>query len=507
MTEAPCPPDVGTVLAGRYRLLELLGKHESGSTTVWRAEDDILARPVTVKVWVPGDGLTGSAFIDAAVSTGRVCHAGLASVYDAAEVDGTAYVVSEWVDGTTLAALINRVGPLDAHRAARIVGQVADAVASAHALGIAHGSLHPSNVLVTMDDTVKVTDIGGTVQATPTEDIRHLGALLYATLTGRWPLGEEAVSLPPAPTSLGVALAPHRVRAGIPDDLDQLAMTALTTPEQLTGEEFTRAIGPVPSPLAALPDQFYGPPDPVGGPYPDQYGDQYTRYTSPYADGYGEPPPPRRSWRRAMMFLAVALILAGGGWLLGVTVMGFNDLNPVKNASGPKPPPSPTHAATKNITVNDVNVLDPTGDDTGASKNLANLHDGDQTTLWKTDGYTKPDFGHQMKGMALVFDLGSPTSVKKITITSLAPGASVQLFASDTPETLAGDSPETKAPVGTPLAINDNVGDGATDLVLPQAKRYRYWTLWFTKAGPGTGKDADPHFTYRLMIGEVRFGG
>lgn len=499
MTEAPCPPDVGTVLAGRYRLLELLGKHESGSTTVWRAEDDILTRPVTVKVWVPGDGLTGSAFIDAAVSTGRVCHPGLASVYDAAEVDGTAYVVSEWVDGTTLAALINRVGPLDAHRAARIVGQVADAVASAHALGIAHGSLHPSNVLVTMDDTVKVTDIGGTVQATPAEDIRHLGALLYAALTGRWPLGEEAVSLPPAPTSLGVALAPHRVRAGIPDDLDKLAMTALTSPERLTGEEFTRAIGPVPSPLAALPEPFYGTPDPVGAPYPDHYGDRYDQYASPYADGYGEPSPPRRSWRRALVFAAVVLILAGGGWLLGVTVMGFNDLNPVKSASGPKPPASPSHSVAKNITVANVTVLDPDGDDTGGPKNLNYLHDGDDASLWKSDGYTKPQFGNEKKGMGLVFDLNSPTSVKKVTIVSPAPGASVQLF--------AGDTPETQAPVGTPLASNDNLGDGATDLVLPQAKRYRYWTLWFTQAGEGTGKDADAHFKYRLMIGEVTFGG
>jgi hypothetical protein len=489
---------VGTVLAGRYRLLELLGKHESGSTTVWRAEDDILARPVTVKVWVPGDGLTGSAFIDAAVSTGRVCHSGLASVYDAAEVDGTAYVVSEWVDGTTLAALVNRVGPLDAHRAARIVGQVADAVASAHALGIAHGSLHPSNVLVTMDDTVKVTDIGGTVQATPTEDVRHLGALLYATLTGRWPLADEAVSLPPAPTSLGVALAPHRVRAGIPDDLDQLAMTALTTPEQLTGEEFTRAIGPVPSPLAALPDQFYGPPDPVGGPYRDHYGDQYSQYTSPYADGYGEPPPPRRSWRRVLVFVAVVLILAGGGWLLGVTVMGFHNLNPVKNASGPKNPGTATHQATKTVSVNQADLLDPDGADGSAKKNLNYLFDGDSGSVWKTEGYTKPQFGNLKKGMGVTFDLGSPNSVKKVTIVSPAPGASVQLF--------AGDSPETEAPVGTPLATSDSTTD-TTDLVLPQAKRYRYWTLWFTSAGKGTGGEADPKFSYKLMIGEVTFSG
>lgn len=494
MTEAHCPPDVGTVLAGRYRLLELLGKHESGSTTVWRAEDDILTRPVTVKVWVPGDGLTGSAFIDAAVATGRVCHPGLASVYDAAEVDGTAYVVSEWVDGTTLAALLNRVGALDGHRAARIVGQVAEAVASAHALGIAHGSLHPSNVLVTMDDTVKVTDIGGTGQATPADDIRHLGALLYATLTGRWPLPEEAVGLPPAPSSLGVALAPHRVRAGIPDDLDQLAMTALTTPEQLTGEEFTRAIGPVPSPMAALPDQFYGSPDPAGSSYPDQY----TQYTSPYALGYSEPPPPRRSWRRVLVLVAVVLILSGGGWLFGVTVMGMNDLNPVKNASGPKNPGTSTHQTTKNVNISQASLLDPDGDDGSARKNLNNLFDGDQESIWKTEGYRRPQFGGLKKGMGVVFDLGTPTSVKKLTIVSPAPGASVRVYASD--------SPQTGAPTGTPLVTNDSLGD-TTELVLPEAKRYQYWTVWFTSAGKGTGDEADGQFPYKLMIGEVTFSG
>jgi hypothetical protein len=198
------------------------------------------------------------------------------------------------------------------------------------------------------------------------------------------------------------------------------------------------------------------------------------------------------------VLVAVVLILAGGGWLLGVTVMGFHDLNPVKNASGPKNPGTSTHQATKNVPVSQAELLDPEGADGSAKKNLDKLFDGDATSIWKTEGYRRAAFGNLKKGMGVTFDLGSPTSVKKVHIVSPAPGASVQLF--------AGDSPTTEAPVGTPLATSDNLLE-ETDLVLPQAKRYQYWTLWFTSAGKGTGDEADAQFPYKLMIGEVTFSG
>jgi len=205
-----CPLHTGAVLAGRYRLAAEVSRRTAaaGSTdtpgsaaiTVWHGHDELLARPVAIKVHSPG-GAPARGFLDTAATAGRLSHPGLARVYDAADNGECAYVVSEWVDGTTLGeALVD--GPLDPGEATRLLRGAADAIAAAHRLGVVHGRLHPDNLLLTRGGT-KITDIAVHAQgAAPADDVHALGALLYAALTARWPL-RAASTLPPAPRENG----------------------------------------------------------------------------------------------------------------------------------------------------------------------------------------------------------------------------------------------------------------------------------------------------------------
>jgi len=217
--------NVGRLLAGRYRLSHsvTIGPH----TTLWQAVDEVLVRPVAVRVLAAtADDRTRDTFLAAAGHAGWVSHPRAARVYDAGTENGHTYLVGEWVDGVSLDRIL-RDGPLPAEQAAFLAHQVAEGLAAAHARGVAHGRLHPGNVLVGGGLRVKVTDFavaaalaGPVPSLAPTRagrtpaaaadsvsaemaaemaaDLRALGALLYASLTGRWP-GGPAFGLPGAP--------------------------------------------------------------------------------------------------------------------------------------------------------------------------------------------------------------------------------------------------------------------------------------------------------------------
>src|SRR5204863_9945216 len=138
-----------TVLAGRYRLLRVRAlDSETGSGDLWRAYDEVLARPVAVRA-VPADDPRAEPMLVAAGRAGRLSDSRLARVLDAAEDSGLAFVVVEWVDGESVGATLRALGPFEPARATRIVLDVARVVATAHAQGLAHLRLHPQNVLIT----------------------------------------------------------------------------------------------------------------------------------------------------------------------------------------------------------------------------------------------------------------------------------------------------------------------------------------------------------------------
>lgn len=202
-------------VAGRYTLRRAVGHGASGA--VWLAHDELLDRPVAVKRTGPGAGFAdGSVRIEReARLAAQLGHPHVVAVYDLAIDDDGAWIVMEYVDGPPLSTVVREAGPLLPDEAARLIAPVADALVQAHALGIVHRDVKPSNILVPGDGGTKLSDFGiargaddatltatGLVtgspaylapevatggQATPASDVWALGATLVHLVTGRPP--------------------------------------------------------------------------------------------------------------------------------------------------------------------------------------------------------------------------------------------------------------------------------------------------------------------------------
>ncbi|QNN54432.1 protein kinase family protein [Nocardioides mesophilus] len=236
MAQTPIGP--GTLLAGRFVLVDLLDETEGAR--FWRAQDTVLARDVAVHV-VASDDPRSAALLSAARTSATVSDGHLLRVLDAATEDGVTYVVNEWGSGISLDKLLLSEGPLSPRRAAWVVKEVAEAVATAHRQGIAHGRLLPENVVVSDSGSVKLIGFvvdavlrgreqrqatGGPPLGEHEADVMNLAALLYAGLVARWP-GTAGTKVPAAPTEHGRTLRPRQVRAGVPRPLDAICERVL----------------------------------------------------------------------------------------------------------------------------------------------------------------------------------------------------------------------------------------------------------------------------------------
>jgi Protein kinase domain/PASTA domain len=234
------------LLAGRYRLVHRLAS--GGMGQVWRAADEVLGRPVAVKL-LSSEFAEDRAFLDRfrteARRTAALSHPGIASVFDYGEIEEpnrTAYLVMELVEGAPLSAVLAREGRLDPERVLDVVAQAALALGAAHQAGVVHRDVKPSNLLIRRDGVVKVTDFGiarmigeaprseiglvvGTAAylspeqvacrpVTPASDVYALGVVAYECLAGQRPFtGEHPVAL---------ALAHQRHRAPLlPPDVPE----------------------------------------------------------------------------------------------------------------------------------------------------------------------------------------------------------------------------------------------------------------------------------------------
>jgi serine/threonine-protein kinase len=210
----------GAALLGqRYRLVERLGT--GGMSVVWRGYDEVLGRQVAVKVLnakLAADRSFRHRIRLEAKAAARLTHPHITNVFDYGESDEddvtVPYVVMELVDGESVAARLRREGRLPWRDAAVICAEVASALAVAHARGVVHRDVTPSNVMLTSTGA-KVVDFGisavvgerdaspdGAVLGTPAylaperleggevsaaTDVYALGLLLYRMLTGRLP--------------------------------------------------------------------------------------------------------------------------------------------------------------------------------------------------------------------------------------------------------------------------------------------------------------------------------
>ncbi len=258
-------PLVGRLLDGRYRILQPLGS--GGMGRVYRAVQTGLEREVALKVLPDGNAGAGDLgfvkrFCLEAAVTARLGHPNTVVIHDYGRSDdGIFYIAMEYLEGRTLAQVLDEDGPLPADRVLRIGTQIARAAREAHRHGLVHRDLKPSNVmLVPRDDEpdfVKVLDFGlakffvrgdadlthsgaflGSPQymapelvrgapATPRSDIYSLGVMLYEMACGRPPFtagSNIAVLLEHASAQ---PKRPRLVESSIPKALESLILKAM----------------------------------------------------------------------------------------------------------------------------------------------------------------------------------------------------------------------------------------------------------------------------------------
>lgn len=210
----------GSTFAG-YEVESVVGA--GGIGVLYRARQVRLDRPVALKLVEPDvarDPVTRERLRREARTVAALDHPNVVPLYEAGEQDGNVYIVTRWVEGTELGTLIHVQGPLEPGRAARTAAQIAAALEVAHEKGLIHRDVKPSNVILTPEDHVYLTDFGlakragsapgltrgdlmlGTVDYVAPEqiegnepdargDVYGLGCVLFEMLAGEAPFAEQ----------------------------------------------------------------------------------------------------------------------------------------------------------------------------------------------------------------------------------------------------------------------------------------------------------------------------
>src|SRR4051812_45519718 len=155
----------GAIIAGRYRLVALLGR--GGMGEVYRADDLTLDHPVALKFLPEGavDAAHLAQFHAELRIARQVSHKNVCRLYDLGEHDGRRFLTMEYVGGEDLATLLRRIGRLPADKAVDIARQLCAGVSAAHERGVLHRDLKPANVMIDGDGNVRITDFGLAVAA------------------------------------------------------------------------------------------------------------------------------------------------------------------------------------------------------------------------------------------------------------------------------------------------------------------------------------------------------
>jgi hypothetical protein len=328
--------------------------------TVWKAHDEVLGRDVALKELIPSPEMSGperEAFsartFREARAASRVCHPGVATVYDVVEARGHPWIAMRLVPSRTLGAVVREEGPLAPRRVAEIGLQVLGALQAAHDAGVLHRDVKPDNVLLSDDGRAVLTDFGiATIEddrsvtrtglligtpafiaperaaggrATRASDLWSLGVTLYIAVQGRPPFQRDnalatlaaVVHDEPPPLSRAGPLAP--VILGL---LDKDPATRMSAEEAWS--RLTTVIAPPPpestAPVLAVPELL-------------------TRGAPRAAPG--GPARPASARPRIMLSglvvlaLAVGLLTGGMAWLTG---RNLGDRTPPQVVGTPSPP-------------------------------------------------------------------------------------------------------------------------------------------------------------------------
>jgi len=379
VTDAAPRTAPGRTVADRYRLLSELGR--GGTGVVWRAEDLLLGRAVAVKevllplsAPVPEQQVLRERTVREARSAARLRSPGVVTIFDVLDVAGRPFIVMELVDGRTLAETVREDGPLPVAAAARVGLAVLDALAAAHASGVVHRDVKPSNVLMASDGRVVLTDFGiaqsagdpsltstglligspgyvapervAGAPAGPAADMWGLGATLFSAVEGRaaYDKGEAMPTLMAvarddrAASPLAGALRPALDRLLEPDPARRAGVdeTRALLRDAVAGREVTTASLP-PVRVAAAPASPAPAPIPAPVPAPTS-----RLAVPPRRSPYASPVPSRRRSPVPLVAGGLVLLIAVGAAVLlsRSSGTGTRPAAGAKASQGPVGPPS-----------------------------------------------------------------------------------------------------------------------------------------------------------------------
>ncbi len=491
-----------TVANGRYRLLVFHGG--PAGLQFWQALDTALDRQVALTFIDPARTMPAERIEQILTRTqqlSRVQRPGLARVLDVTPIDnGGGLVVSEWIRGGSLKE-VAATSP-SAVGGARAIQSLAAAADEAHRAGVAMSVDHPARIRVSIDGDVALAFPATLPEATPSDDVRGIGAALYALLVDRWPLPETGApsGMRPAETDpSGRPVEPRDLKNAIPFQISAAAARALepgggisSAPtllhllQQATGAlDRTQRVEPA-APMAA--------PGPSGHPP--------AAHRAELAGGGQGPAPqpgparaePERvrpegldARRRKLMIgigagtavLAVALILLGTflSRIFGDTDEGLKGEQLGLNTT----PTSAQESTGRMVEPVAATVFSPGG---GAdAPNLANLAiDGDPATVWPTDTYTDAvPFPAFKSGVGLLLQLPEPIVVGSVTVGISSTGTQVEIrsASSATPESLD----DTTLLTGPTL-----VKPGTNTIAVPAAEPTSNVLVWISTLGQVGGQ-------------------
>jgi hypothetical protein len=495
----------GHLIGGRYRLVSRLAR--GGMAEVWEAHDEVLTRPVAVKLLLPhlaADEAFHTRFHREALAAARLSHPHIVSIYDTCSTEDDEAIVMELVRGRTLRDVLDERGSLAPTRAVVIARQVADALAHAHACGLVHRDVKPGNILLADDGRVLVTDFGiakaaeevsdltdagqvvGTAKYLSPEQVRGaaldgradvyaLGVVLYEMLCGRPPFAGESSTATAVARLTTDPIPPRQVRAGVSRGLEAIVLRALARDPD---DRFPTATAL----CSALDSVDLGNVD-------DDAPDDRTSHagTDDHTPEPGSPPSftqTERSWLvPAALIVVVAVTLGVVGVVLGRTDVGRQLFDAATGGASTEPTPVEIAATAS---------FDPEGSGGEHDDEVAFAADGDSATAWTTERYDTRALGGLKSGVGLVLTLAEARSLEQVAISSTTSGWALQVFVAESPApNLAG--------WGEPVAAAEGI-DGETELDLGGASGGAV-LLWITDLGDGTDGG------YAVAIADVRVTG
>jgi tRNA A-37 threonylcarbamoyl transferase component Bud32 len=494
---------LGTALGGRYRLDAQIGR--GGMSTVYRAFDTVLERPVAIKLMhreIASDSDQLERFRREARAVAQLSHPHIVTVIDAGEEldadgGGTPYIVFEHVEGETLKELMRRTGQLDITEAIAYAIEVARALGVAHEHYIVHRDVKPQNVLLSAEGNAKITDFGiartlteegltldgrvlGTTDyvspeqalgqsVTGQSDVYSLGVVLYEMLAGAVPFTGDTP----------VAVAMRHVREDVPDvQLARPEVSAATAAvvDRATAKDLARRYPDIPTFLADLEEVLA-----IEASRAGQATGEVTTVLRTLPGSARRRLPWRMRhpirWLGSLVLLiglvALGLVLAAGHTQRGTGV--------APNV-GAKPGLSPVSLA-----AGAAHSYNPFGTEPEHPKQVANVVDGDPNTVWSTEHYLDDTFGSK-PGTGIYLDAAPGLRAGALEIQTPTPGFTADVYAARNFDgSLPFGSPQSLAERGwVQLVAPQAIGGQSTIHIDTGGTRYRYYLLWVTKLPPGS---------------------